>query len=113
MGFTDDAADPLVTRLLLFKFTEQGIRTVKDHPKRSSRALDLVTQAGGKCVFYLTAGGVYDMVSVITGLDDLALARLVLSLDSLGTVKTTALTGLRLGAGQWAKLLSEIPAPPK
>jgi len=107
------AETPQKTHILLFNFTDEGIRTVKEHPKRAERALKVVTEAGGTCIFYLTIGGAYDMVSTITGLDEMGLARLVLSLNSLGTVRTTALTGLRLGADQWAKLLEEIPPPPQ
>ena len=103
---------PATTHLLLFNFTDDGIRTVKDHPKRAARAFKIVTDAGGNCVFYLTIGGVYDMVSTITGLDDVAIAKLVLALNSLGTVRTTVLRGLPLRADQWAQFVAEIPPAP-
>lgn len=109
-GYKSDEP-PTKTFFLLFKYTETGLATLVDQPGRSQRASDIVTSAGGHCSFYLTAGGCYDMVSVITGLDEVQLARLVLALDALGTVRTTVLTGLRFRADQWAAFISSLPGP--
>ena len=36
--------------IILWKFTEQGIRTVKDSPKRSETFKNSIEKAGGKLV---------------------------------------------------------------
>lgn len=97
------------TFFLLFKFTDEGIRTVKRQSERTKRANQIVINAGGTCHFYLTVAGPYDMVSIITGVDDRTLARIVLSLNSLGTVQTTVLKCLHFYAEEYAKFLAELP----
>ena len=102
---------PTTTYFLLFKYTETGLSVVGDQARRARRAFELVRESGGTCSFYLTIGGCYDMVSVVTGLDEVGIARLVLAMDSLGAVRTTVLTGLRFRADQWAHFLGTLPAP--
>ncbi|MFQ5961059.1 MAG: GYD domain-containing protein [Candidatus Methylomirabilales bacterium] len=96
------------TFFLLFKFTDQGIRTVKQQSQRTRRAYRIVTEAGGTCRFFLTVAGPYDMVSIITGIDDRTLTKLVLSLDSQGTVRTTVLKALDFYTDEYAKFLREL-----
>ncbi|MBI1958292.1 MAG: GYD domain-containing protein [Candidatus Rokubacteria bacterium] len=102
---------PTTTHFLLFKYTETGLNVVGDQARRARRAFELVRASDGTCSFYLTIGGCYDMVSVVTGLDEVGIARLVLAIDTLGAVRTTVLTGLRFRADQWAYFLGTLPAP--
>ena len=69
-------------------YTDQGIRNVKDSPKRLDAAKDLARDLGGeRKQFYLTMGA-YDIVIVFDLPDDDAAARFALSLCSLGNVRT-------------------------
>jgi uncharacterized protein with GYD domain len=97
------------TFFLLFKFTDEGIRNVKRQSERVKRANEIVSAAGATCVFYLAVAGPYDMVSVVTGISDLDLTRLVLALNSVGTVKTTVLKALSFYADEYAKFLATLP----
>lgn len=102
--------EPEDTFFLLFKFTEEGIRNVKLHPERVKRASDLVRGSGqAKCQFYLTVAGPYDMISVVTGMSDLELARLVLAINSAGTVQTTVVKSLHFSAERYGKFLKDLP----
>lgn len=94
---------------LLFRFTDEGMRSVKRHTERTRRASELVQRAGGTCRFYLTVAGPYHMISVVEGLSDRELAKLVLSLDSLGTVRTEVVKSLAFRADDYAAFLNELP----
>ncbi len=70
-------------------YTDQGIRNVKDSPKRLDTAKDLAKDLGGELKqFYLTMGA-YDIVIVLDLPGDDAAAKFALSLCSLGNVRTT------------------------
>jgi uncharacterized protein with GYD domain len=56
----------MATYISLINYTDQGIRNVKDSPKRLDAAKKLLKDLGGDLKeFYLTMGG-YDMVIVAT-----------------------------------------------
>jgi uncharacterized protein with GYD domain len=97
------------TFFLLFKFTDEGIRNVKRQNERVRRANQMVTAAGATCHFFLTVAGPYDMISVVTNISDRDLVRLVLALNSVGTVKTTVVKTLPFYEDEYAKFLATIP----
>lgn len=77
--------------ILLMNWTEQGIRKVKDSPKRLDAGRKLAKSCGAKLGdFYMTIGK-HDMVAHLTAPDDAAVARFVLSLAGAGNVRTTTL----------------------
>jgi uncharacterized protein with GYD domain len=77
--------------VLLMNWTDQGIRNVKDSPKRLDAGKALAKKMGGEIKkFYMTTGA-HDMVAVVELPDDEAVAKFVLSLGSQGNVRTTTL----------------------
>ncbi|MFQ6019008.1 MAG: GYD domain-containing protein [Kiloniellaceae bacterium] len=79
------------TYILLANYTEQGIKNVKDSPKRLDAARDLARTCGAELTdFYLTMGA-YDIVATVEAPNDEAVARFVVTLGSLGNVRTTTL----------------------
>ena len=79
------------TYILLLNYTEQGIRSVKDSPKRLDAARGLAQKYGAELkTVYLTLGA-HDLVTVIEAPADDAVAKFVLALGSLGNVRTTTL----------------------
>ncbi len=79
------------TYISFASYTDQGIRNVKDSPKRLDAAKDLVKNLGGELKqFYLTMGA-YDIVIVLDLPGDDAAATFALSLCSFGNVRTTTL----------------------
>ncbi len=77
------------TYISFASYTDQGIRNVKDSPKRLDAAKDLAKDLGGELKqFYLTMGA-YDIVIVLDLPGDNAAAKFALSLCSLGNVRTT------------------------
>jgi uncharacterized protein with GYD domain len=77
--------------VLLMNWTDQGIRSVKDSPKRLDAGKALAKKLGGEIrKFYMTTGA-HDLVVVVELPDDETLAKFVLSLGSQGNVRTTTL----------------------
>jgi uncharacterized protein with GYD domain len=76
---------------MLLNWTDQGIKNVKDSPKRLNAAKKLAKDMGGEAkAFYMTQG-IYDLALVIEMPNDEKLASFVLKLGSLGNVKTTTM----------------------
>ena len=76
---------------ILIKWTEQGIRNVKDTIKRAKSFEDAVEKAGGKSLgFYYTIGR-YDMVAMVEAPTDETMASILFSLGRLGNVRTETL----------------------
>jgi len=81
----------MTTYVMLVKWTEQGMRQVKDSPKRLDKAKSALKGMGGAFKdFYLTRGD-YDIVAVYDAPDDAVAARFTLILGMLGNVRTTTL----------------------
>ena len=77
--------------ILLMNWTEQGIRNVEGWPERLAAAKQQIQAAGGQMdAAYLTMG-IYDVVAILSGIDDTAMAKLAISLGRAGNVRTTTL----------------------
>lgn|SRR5262245_21705724 len=77
--------------VVLVNWTDQGIRAVKDSPKRLDAFKQMLKNAGGELRgVYLTLGA-YDLVAAIDVPSDDIAAKLVLSTASQGNIRTTTL----------------------
>jgi uncharacterized protein with GYD domain len=77
--------------IALLNWTEQGIKTVKDSPKRVDSVRALAKKNGCEMQdIYLTIGA-YDMVAIVEAPDDEAAAKLLLTIGSTGNVRSTTL----------------------
>ena len=79
------------TFISLVKWTEQGIRGVKDAPKRLEAFEAAVTRAGGKLKDFYLVMGEYDLVVVTEAPNDEVVAKLTLMTGMQGNVRTTTL----------------------
>ena len=81
----------MATYLVFINWTEQGIRNVKDSPKRVDAARKAIKDLGGELkTFYMTQGN-YDAVLIMEMPNDEKLASFVLQIGTLGNVRTTTL----------------------
>jgi uncharacterized protein with GYD domain len=79
------------TYISLLSWTQQGVAKVKDSPKRLDAGREAFKKFGVEIKdTYLTMGR-YDLVCVIEGPDDGAVARALLTLGSQGNVQTETL----------------------
>jgi len=79
------------TYIALLNWTQQGVAKVKDSPNRLDAGREAFKKLGVEIKdTYLTMGR-YDLVCVIEGPDDEAVARALLTLGSQGNVQTETL----------------------
>jgi uncharacterized protein with GYD domain len=77
--------------VLLVKWTDQGMRQVRDSPNRLDKAKATLRDMGGQFTsFYMTMGE-YDVVATYEAPDDAVAARFTLMLGMLGNVRSTTL----------------------
>jgi len=77
--------------IALINWTEQGIKNVKDAPKRVDGVRALAKKNGCEMQELYMTVGIYDMVSIIEAPNDEAAAKLLLTIGSAGNVRTTTL----------------------
>ena len=79
------------TYILLANYTDQGIRNIKDSPKRAEAARKAIQDMGGDMTgLYLTMGA-YDLIVILEAPSDEVVVKFVLALGALGNVRTTTL----------------------
>ncbi len=77
--------------VLLSRFTQQGLETIKDGPARLDAARETLRALGAELKeFYLTIGG-YDAVVVLEAPDDETVAKASLAIGSQGNVRIETL----------------------
>ena len=81
----------MATYLMLCNYTDQGIRNVKDSPKRRAAARELGKQLGVELKAGYLAMGTYDIVLILEAATDDAVAKWALSTVSKGNVRTTTI----------------------
>lgn len=79
------------TYIELVRWTDQGIRNIKEAPERMDAFKKTIEAAGGKLIgFYFTMGE-YDIVTVIEAPSDEALTNIILNTGSKGSVRSETL----------------------
>ncbi|MGH8222037.1 MAG: GYD domain-containing protein [Woeseiaceae bacterium] len=89
----------------LANFTEQGIRGIKDSPKRAQGFRDLAKKHGVTIRELLWTTGQYDLVTIAEGTDE-ALTALLLSVGKLGNVRTQTLRAI--DAETFQRILAKV-----
>jgi uncharacterized protein with GYD domain len=95
------------TFILTLNWTDQGIRAVKDAPKRSQAAKELAKKLGVEVKqIYLTSGE-HDLLIVVESSSGDNVAKFALATASLGNVRTS--TARAWSEAEFTKLISELP----
>ena len=91
----------------LYKLTDQGIRNIKDAPRRVEEGIKNAEAAGVKVLgFYLTLGE-YDYVAISEAPSDEAGASLLLATGAQGNVRTTTMRAFT--QQQFSGIVKNIP----
>ena len=93
--------------IALFKLTEQGIRDIKNAPKRIEQSISRIEAMGGKLIDFYMVLGDYDYVAVSEWPSEEAAMTFLLALGSQGNVRTTTLKAF--DRGQLTELVSRLP----
>jgi uncharacterized protein with GYD domain len=83
--------DPMPTYIVLGQFTDQGIRNVKDTPKRAQAFKDMAKKFGATVNAVYWTLGQYDIATIVDAPDDASVNALLLSVGALGNVRTQTL----------------------
>jgi len=79
------------TYVMLAHWTEQGMRSIDDSPKRIDAARKQLEDMGGRVLSVYMTMGIYDLVITYDAPDDAVAARFTLLLGKLGNVRTSSL----------------------
>jgi uncharacterized protein with GYD domain len=77
--------------IVLGTFTDQGIRNIKDSPKRMDAVAAMAKKTGATLKETYWTLGQYDFVAVFEAPDDVSMTALGLSIGKLGNVRTQTL----------------------
>jgi len=75
----------------LAKFTDQGIRNIKESPKRAEAFKAMAEKKGVKVHSIFWTLGAYDLVTITEASDELAASAVSLSVASLGNIRAETL----------------------
>jgi uncharacterized protein with GYD domain len=78
----------MATYVSLIRYTDQGIRNIKESPSRLEAAKKAFQAGGGELKQFFLAMGKYDIVIVSEAPTDEAAATVALGLAALGNVRT-------------------------
>jgi uncharacterized protein with GYD domain len=93
--------------ILSGKFTDQGIRGIKDAPKRAQATRDLAKKVGVEIKqIYLTAGD-SDLVMIVETANGDNIAKFALALGGMGNLHTR--TARAWTVDEFMKIVSELP----
>jgi uncharacterized protein with GYD domain len=79
------------TYIILAQFTDQGIRNIKDSPKREEAFRKLCEKVGAQVKDAYRTMGRYDIAAVVDAPDDVTMNAILYSVGSLGNVRTETL----------------------
>src|SRR5438132_3512598 len=94
------------TYLSLLNWTDQGIRNIKDSPKRLEALKKTLKDMGGEMKAFYMLQGAYDLALISELPNDEALAKLVLKIGAAGNVRTTTMRAYP--EGEYRKIMGEL-----
>ena len=95
------------THIVLIKWTQEGIKNVKESPNRLDMAKKAFQAAGAELKEFYLVMGQYDMVVVSEGPDDETAAKLALAIGSQGAISTETLRAFT--EDEYRKIIAELP----
>ena len=96
----------MATFITLVNFTDQGIRNIKDSPKRAKAFEDMAKKFGAKVKDLFWTQGQYDVVAIVEAPDEVTMSALILSVSALGNVRSQTLRAY--SAAEMGKVLDKM-----
>jgi len=97
----------MATYIILFRFTQQGIKNIKESPDRVDAAKQTFQAMGAKVKEFYSVMGKYDTVFIVEAPDDETIAKLTLAIGSLGNVRTETLRTFT--EDEYRKIIADLP----
>jgi uncharacterized protein with GYD domain len=95
------------TYVSLLRYTDQGIRNIKDSPNRLDSAKKAFQAAGGELKQYFLLMGRFDALVISEAPTDETAGKIALSLGALGNVRTETLKAF--SEAEYRKLIASLP----
>jgi uncharacterized protein with GYD domain len=92
--------------IILWTLTEQGIKNIKDSPKRVETFNTIIQKAGGKVIDTYYTFGQYDGVSIVEASDDAIIMSSLLSVGSQANARTVTLKAFKMSEA--AKIIENL-----
>ena len=97
----------MATYISLMKFTDQGIKDIKEAPERIEKAFKGLEAMGGKIVDFYSTMGEYDYVAIAEGPSDEVAMTFLLGLGAAGNTRTTTLKAFK--REDFVKIVKMLP----
>ena len=97
----------MATYIALLKWTESGIKNVRESPKRLEDARQAFEAAGGRISQFYMVFGAYDAVGIIEAPDDKTYARIMLQVAGRGAITSTTLKALT--ENEYREVIGSLP----
>jgi len=97
----------MATYIILLRFTQQGIKNIKESPDRVDAAKQTFRAMGAEVKEFYSVMGKYDTVLVVEAPDDETIAKLTLATGSLGNVRTETLRAFT--KDEYRKIIADLP----
>lgn len=95
------------TFALSLSWTDQGIRSVRDWPKRGKAARDLARKVGVEIKQVYVTSGENDVLTIVEAANGDNVAKFAVALSALGNVRTR--TARAWTEAEFEKLIAEVP----
>jgi uncharacterized protein with GYD domain len=95
------------TYISLIRYTDQGVRNIKESPKRLDAAKNAFKAMGGELKQWYLALGRYDAVVISEGPDDETATKLALTIGAQGSIRTETLRVFT--EDEYRKLIAALP----
>ena len=96
----------MATFITLVSFTDQGVRSIKESPKRADAFKAMAAKAGASVKSIYWTLGHYDMVVTLDAPDAATATSLNLAVGALGNIRTETLTAF--SAEEFGKILGKL-----
>ena len=97
----------MATYITLLKYTEQGIKSIKESPSRLEKARQLLKSLGGELKSFHLVQGRYDAVVVVEVPNDEVMAKFALATSSQGNVRSETMRAFN--EEEYRKIVSGLP----
>jgi uncharacterized protein with GYD domain len=95
------------TYISLLKFTQKGVESIKEGPKRLDAAKQRFREAGAELKAWYLVMGEYDAVAIVEAPNDETLARLSLTTAAMGYIRSETLRALT--EADYRKIVATLP----
>jgi uncharacterized protein with GYD domain len=97
----------MATYFTLLKYTDQGIKNIKESPSRLEKARQLIKSLGGELKSFYLVQGRYDAIVITEAPNDEVAAKFALASGSLGNVRTE--TTRAFTEEEYRRIISGLP----